>query len=156
MKNPFTKEALKRILPFVKGIKKLEVLKKGKAAGAVMLAVYTVVGGATCFTFLPKAKFFEANREQRRAAANDVEVIEKHANEFIVKGSTGNHYVVRPKELDPSWRCECPDAFYRGAKCKHQIAVAEFKRHQSANEESSKRLGDKVRNNRIYPQRKFS
>ncbi|GEM_PF-6907914 len=130
MKNPFTKEAAKIILPFVKVIKKLEVLKKGKAAGAVMLLVYTVAGGATCFTFLSKDAFFRVNRQQRRGAAYGMEITQHHDGEYIVKDSTENFYLVRPNQLDRHQRCECPNCFDYGVKCKHQIAVAQFKKQE--------------------------
>jgi len=130
MKNPFTVATAKILLPFAKKIKKLEVLKKGKAAGSVMLLVYTVAGGATCFTFLSKQAFFTANREQRRAAIYDFEVEQIESDKYVVTESNGNSYVLYPKALDPSWRCLCSDVFYFGDKCKHQIAVEEFKKRR--------------------------
>lgn len=41
----------------------------------------------------------------------------------VSSGSSADCYIVRPREFDPHFRCECGDAFHRGVKCKHQIAV---------------------------------
>ena len=43
-------------------------------------------------------------------------------NEYRVKSQSGNgEYQVISGEL--GWLCDCPDAMYRGVKCKHQFAV---------------------------------
>lgn len=45
---------------------------------------------------------------------------------FNVAGSKGDIYVVNLR----TQTCECADATYRGIRCKHQIAAAEFSRAQ--------------------------
>jgi hypothetical protein len=63
-------------------------------------------------------------REER---ALTIEVLEQHADEFVVHNCENNHYyVVRPNHVEPQERCECADCHYRGVKCKHQIAVENF------------------------------
>ncbi len=55
-----------------------------------------------------------------------MEVTEAHGGEYVVK-SKNNYYTVRPGQFDPRSRCECGDCHWRGAKCKHQIAVEQFR-----------------------------
>ena len=50
---------------------------------------------------------------------------------YEVMSSNGiDSYIVQPDAIDPSWRCECDETFYSGKKCKHQVAVANFKKLQ--------------------------
>jgi|GEM_PF-1688577 len=59
--------------------------------------------------------------------ATTVEVVEKHGNEYLVHNCQNDHYyIVRPLHPNAQERCECPDSYFRGVKCKHQIAVANF------------------------------
>jgi len=66
----------------------------------------------------------EPNRQFR---AKSIEVIEKHGSEYneytVFSPNSNTYYVVRPQHPEIKERCECADCFYRGAKCKHQIAV---------------------------------
>ena len=57
------------------------------------------------------------------------ELKHKGPNVYEVRSIDGiETYIVHPDAIDPSWRCECDDTFYRGTKCKHQVAVANFKK----------------------------
>lgn len=61
------------------------------------------------------------------------ELKNKGPNVYEVKSSNGiDTYIVHPNAIDPSWRCECEDTFYWGTKCKHQVAVANFKENVEA------------------------
>ncbi|MFB2769815.1 hypothetical protein ACE1AT_11080 [Pelatocladus sp. BLCC-F211] len=63
-------------------------------------------------------------REER---ATTIEVLEQHGDEFVVHNCLNDHYyVVRPNHPEANERCECADCYYRGVKCKHQIAVENF------------------------------
>ena len=58
--------------------------------------------------------------------AKTVEVLEQHQDEGFVKfvvQSGGNIYTVTPAHPVNNQRCECGDNHFRGAECKHQIAV---------------------------------
>ena len=60
----------------------------------------------------------------REKGAQMVEVLEKHGSEYVVRNpQNNNHYVVRLDHPDVKMRCECPDCYFRGIQCKHQIAV---------------------------------
>ncbi|MEH2152084.1 hypothetical protein [Nostoc sp.] len=75
-----------------------------------------------------KQKLESAVRSPRAQA---ITVQELQGDEFVVENSTNqNRYTVRPKHPDPNSRCECADCHYRGAKCKHQIAVENFLEQQ--------------------------
>jgi hypothetical protein len=64
---------------------------------------------------------------ERTERAKTIEVIEQYSDKFVVNNSeNGNHYIVRPNHPEVNQRCECADCHYRGAKCKHQIAVERF------------------------------
>lgn len=64
---------------------------------------------------------------QRRERANEVEIAEAIDGSFAVK-SNGSIYTVKPNHSNPKERCECGDCFWRGAYCKHQMAVQNFTR----------------------------
>jgi transposase-like protein len=67
-------------------------------------------------------------REQRGRLICDLrtEVRRVDDNEYAVRSQSGNgEYQVRA--LESGWTCSCPDATFRGQKCKHQFAV-EFSR----------------------------
>ncbi|MEC4819296.1 MAG: hypothetical protein SAK29_39400, partial [Scytonema sp. PMC 1069.18] len=69
----------------------------------------------------------------RTLRAIEIAVVEVHDDEYVVcNQKNGNHYVVRPSHPNPKERCECADCHFRGAKCKHQIAVEQFIRSQAA------------------------
>jgi hypothetical protein len=58
--------------------------------------------------------------------AKTVEVLEQHQDEGFVKfvvQSGENIYTVTPAHPVNNQRCECGDNHFRGAECKHQIAV---------------------------------
>jgi hypothetical protein len=75
---------------------------------------------------LHREKASISTREERAAT---IEVLEKHGNEYLVHNCENNHYyIVRPHHSDAQQRCECPDCYFRGVTCKHQIAVANFNR----------------------------
>ncbi|MEH1902494.1 MAG: hypothetical protein V7L04_14015 [Nostoc sp.] len=72
-------------------------------------------------------KIQEKQLLERIERANTIEVLEQNGDEFVVENSeNGNHYVVHPNHPEVNQRCECADCHYRGAKCKHQIAVENF------------------------------
>lgn len=74
---------------------------------------------------LAQLRIDEALRSPR---AKEIEVLERRGNCFVVRNTgNNNHYVVRPNHPNLRDRCECGDAHYRGVKCKHQIAVTQFK-----------------------------
>jgi|GEM_PF-4980061 hypothetical protein len=53
-----------------------------------------------------------------------IEVIEERGNEFIVHNTENDHYyVVRPNHPELKERCECSHCYWRGVRCKHQVAV---------------------------------
>ncbi|MEC4819595.1 MAG: hypothetical protein SAK29_40945, partial [Scytonema sp. PMC 1069.18] len=69
----------------------------------------------------------------RTLRAIEIAVVEVHDDEYVVcNQKNGHHYVVRPFHPNPKERCECADCHFRGAKCKHQIAVEQFIRSQTA------------------------
>ncbi|MEH1788840.1 MAG: hypothetical protein V7L23_25490 [Nostoc sp.] len=73
------------------------------------------------------ARLHQKRLLERTERANTIEVLEQHNDEFVVENSeNGNHYIVRPNTSEVNQRCECADCHYRGAKCKHQIAVEKF------------------------------
>jgi hypothetical protein len=77
---------------------------------------------------LIKEQSLQVTREEQ---AKSVQVVEKHTTEYgiqYVTLSNDNYYVVTPDHPNPKERCECGDCHYRGAKCKHQIAVENSKR----------------------------
>jgi hypothetical protein len=86
---------------------------------------YWVRSGARCSTFLSKTAFLADHTELRTQGSTSVEVTEVHGGKYVVK-SKSNYYTVRPGQIDPRSRCECGDCHWRGAKCKHQIAVEQF------------------------------
>jgi hypothetical protein len=89
---------------------------------------YRVYGGGRCSTFLSKKAFIVVNLDIRVHASALVEVVEMVSDdEFIVRSQkTDSYYVVRPYKVDARSRCECGDCHWRGANCKHQIAVKQF------------------------------
>ena len=84
--------------------------------------------------------FVEQGFVARKARSEEILVVERHEhNKYIVHNHTnGNYYVVSPGEVDPRERCECGDAYFRGACCKHQMVVSEFKKQ----EEESMKFGE--------------
>ena len=72
-------------------------------------------------------------REQRGRLICDLrtEVRRVDENEYAVKSQSGNgEYQVRA--LESGWTCTCPDATYRGQKCKHIWSVEYSKKLRSA------------------------
>ncbi len=116
----YTKAAAFRLLPFAI---KIEAVREFKNCIQV---TYTVKGGRRCSTFLSKKAFLVDHKAIRAQGSTQVEVVEVHGGAYIIK-SKANHYTVRPGEFDPRDRCECGDCHWRGAKCKHQIAVEQFR-----------------------------
>ena len=56
-----------------------------------------------------------------------LEIEQIDSDTFIVKNpDNGNHYAVIPSHPNPKERCECGDAHFRGAHCKHQIAADDY------------------------------
>ena len=69
----------------------------------------------------------ELGRLKREQASKSIEVLEKHGDTYIVcNQENGNHYAVQPSHENPHERCECADCHFRGARCKHQIAVSSY------------------------------
>ncbi|MEO1376539.1 MAG: hypothetical protein AAFW70_20025 [Cyanobacteria bacterium J06635_10] len=59
------------------------------------------------------------------------ELKDKGPNVYEVRSFNGiETYIVHPDGMDPAWRCECEETFYWGTKCKHQVAVENFKKLQ--------------------------
>jgi hypothetical protein len=70
----------------------------------------------------------EVQAATRAEKAASVEVVEQHTENGFVKFVTlnhenGNYYTVTPAHPIPKERCECGDNHFRGAECKHQLAV---------------------------------
>ncbi|MBO3463962.1 ASCH domain-containing protein [Aetokthonos hydrillicola Thurmond2011] len=64
---------------------------------------------------------------ERIERSRPLEVQQIDDDTFIVRNpSNGNHYVVRPQHPNPKERCECGDTYFRGVKCKHQIAQEDY------------------------------
>ena len=116
--NPYTKAAAKRLLPFATKIEAVRELRN------CVQVTYRSNGGR-CSTFLSKKAFVVDFSGIREAAAQSVEVVETSLYSYTVK-SANNYYVVRPGHADLRQRCECADCNFRGAFCKHQIAVADY------------------------------
>ncbi|MEH1790345.1 MAG: hypothetical protein V7L23_33475 [Nostoc sp.] len=78
-------------------------------------------------SLLAVARLHQKRLLERTERANTIQVLEQHNDEFVVENSeNGNHYIVRPNTSEVNQRCECADCHYRGARCKHQIAVEKF------------------------------
>lgn len=129
MTHPYTKAAALRIL--IGLATKIEIVRVFRNCIQV---TYRVYGGGRCSTFLSKKAFVVSNLETRTQAAALIEVVEMvNDDEFIVQShKTNNYYVVRPYKMEARSRCECGDCHWRGAKCKHQIAVEQFLSQQFA------------------------
>jgi hypothetical protein len=70
----------------------------------------------------------EVQAATKAEKAASVEVLEQHTENGFVKFVTlnhenGNYYTVTPAHPIPKERCECGDNHFRGAECKHQLAV---------------------------------
>ncbi|QSJ14171.1 hypothetical protein JYQ62_19740 [Nostoc sp. UHCC 0702] len=115
----YTKAAALRLLPFAT---KIEAIREFKNC----IQVTYRANGGRCSTFLSKTAFLADHTSLRKQGSVEVEVTEVHGGEYVVK-SKSNYYTVRPGQLDPRDRCECGDCHWRGAKCKHQIAVEQFR-----------------------------
>jgi hypothetical protein len=119
MSHLYTKASAQRLLPFAK---KIEAIREFKNC----IQVTYWCNGGRCSTFLSKTAFLKDYDSSRQARSHSVEVVKVHEDKYVVR-SKGNHYTVCLSELLPaSERCECPDCYYRGNKCKHQIAVEQF------------------------------
>lgn len=123
MINPYTKAAALRILvALAKTVEAVRILKNGCIQ--VTYVTKNVIGRAS--TFLSSKAFVAINLLTRTTAAADVEITERHGNEFTTYShESDNYYIVRPQHTDSHQRCECADAKFRGAKCKHQIALTD-------------------------------
>ncbi len=119
MSSIYTKAAALRLLPFAT---KIEAIREYRNCIQV---TYTVKGGRRCSTFLSKKAFLVDHTELRTQGSVSVEVTEVHGGEYVVQ-SKNNYYTVHPGHHDPHKRCECGDCHWRGAKCKHQLAVEQF------------------------------
>jgi hypothetical protein len=126
MTTPYTKAAALRLLLGL--ARKIETVREYRNCIQV---TYRVSGGARCSTFLSKKAFVVVNHDFRASGALTIEVVEVVDDDtFIVKSNKtskpDNYYVVRPYHWHEKSRCECGDCHWRGAKCKHQIAVQQF------------------------------
>lgn len=132
MTTPYTKAAALRILIGV--ARKIlsvnaEVRRRdGRIINIVQVTYISSINGGKCSTFLSKKAFVVVNVDFRTKGAELVEVIEVVDDDTftVLSHKSGNHYVVRPYHWDKKKRCECGDCYWRGANCKHQIAVAQF------------------------------
>lgn len=89
--------------------------------------VFTDYESAVKGSLVAVARVQEKRLLERTERANTINVLEQNGNEFVVNNcENGNHYIVRPNHPELNQRCECADCHYRGAKCKHQIAVEKF------------------------------
>jgi hypothetical protein len=69
----------------------------------------------------------KASLSTREERATTIEVVQQQDNEYLVHNRDNNHYyIVRPEHPEAQLRCECADCYFRGVKCKHQIAVNNF------------------------------
>jgi hypothetical protein len=118
MLNIYTASAAKRLLPFATRIEAIREMKN------CIQVTYLVKGGRRCSTFLSKKAFIADFSGIREIGSQSVEVVESTLYSYTVK-SGNNYYVVRPG-ADRHHRCECGDCNFRGAFCKHQIAVADY------------------------------
>lgn len=116
--NPYTKAAAKRILSFATRIEAVRELRN------CVQVTYRSNGGR-CSTFLSKKAFVVDFSRIREEKSQLVSVVESSLYSYTVK-SANNYYVVRPDTPDVQQRCECADCNFRGAFCKHQIAVADY------------------------------
>jgi hypothetical protein len=74
----------------------------------------------------------EISQKQREAKSVWMEVTQIDSNTYVVVNPENkNHYVVRPNHPELTERCECGDTHYRGAECKHQIAVKNWLKLQT-------------------------
>lgn len=79
-----------------------------------------------------EAKIKDLEKVQRSFGLECREFKDNGLTFYEVRSSDGiDSYIVHPNAIDPSWRCECADTFYWGTKCKHQVAVDNFKKLQT-------------------------
>lgn len=117
MRSPYTKLAAHRLLPFAKLILSTREMKN-------CIQVTYLANGGKCSTFLSKRAFITTNTNARAQRSLDIEVVERHGKDFVVKShNSGNFYTVRPWHPDPKQRCECGHVHFTGDDCKHQVAV---------------------------------
>jgi hypothetical protein len=120
MSSIYTKTTAKKLIPFATHVEAVREFRN------CIQVTYRVRGGR-CSTFLSKLAFLDNFTALRTQNAALVEVRELHENEYVVHSQKSNSfYKVRPNHPESSERCECADCYYRGAKCKHQIAVEQF------------------------------
>lgn len=127
MSQQYTKAAALRILIGI-ARKILDInVELCRQSGAVQV-VYISVDGRTCVTFLYAKEFVVVNADFRKKGAELVEVVEVVNDDTftVFSHKTNNYYVVRPYHWHEKSRCECGDCHFRGAKCKHQVTVAQF------------------------------
>jgi hypothetical protein len=123
MINPYTKAAALRIIQnFAKIVEAVRILKNGCIQ--VTYITKNTIGRAS--TFLSSKAFIAITSATRSTAAQDIEIVERHGNEFTAYShKSGNYYIVRPQHPDRHQRCECADTKFRGEKCKHQTALSD-------------------------------
>jgi hypothetical protein len=77
----------------------------------------------------PKLAIAEAREKTigRIERSRPLQVEQIDNNTFVVcNPDNGNHYAVHPSHPNHHERCECGDAHFRGAHCKHQIAANDY------------------------------
>jgi hypothetical protein len=77
----------------------------------------------------PKLAIAEAREKTigRLERSRPLQVEQIDNNTFVVcNPDNGNHYAVHPSHPNHHERCECGDAHFRGAHCKHQIAADDY------------------------------
>jgi hypothetical protein len=103
------------------------VIAYAAAEGWVTRKGYTLVDSQTLAQNELEAEL-EVQANARAEKAKSVEVLEQVEDEGFVKfivQNNDNIYTVTPAHPLPKERCECGDNHFRGAECKHQIAVKE-------------------------------
>lgn len=126
MSQQYTKAAALRILIGI-ARKIINVNTTCCRSGAAQVT-YISINGSKCSTFLSKKAFVVINVDFRKKGAELIEVIEIVDDDTftVLSHKSNSHYVVRPYHRNPKSRCECGDCYWRGAECKHQIAVQQF------------------------------
>ncbi len=101
------------------------VIAYAAAEGWVTRKGYTLVDSQTLAQQELKVEL-EVQATARAEKAKSVEVLEQVEDEGFVKfivQNNDNIYTVTPAHPIPKERCECGDNHFRGAECKHQLAV---------------------------------
>jgi ASCH domain len=86
-----------------------------------------------CYHASPQMAIAQAREKAigRIDRSRPLEIDQIDSDTFIVRNpGNGNHYVVHPSHPESKERCECGDTHFRGAYCKHQIAIDDYLQSQ--------------------------